>query len=64
MRLPHQFLRPFLAVGVLGGHTTFSTYAVGVLDTASADAAVTLLYAGLTVLAGLTAAGLGLLFAR
>jgi CrcB protein len=25
---PHRLLRPFLGVGVLGGFTTFSTYAV------------------------------------
>ncbi|QKW20923.1 CrcB family protein [Kitasatospora sp. NA04385] len=27
-RAPHPLLRPFLATGVLGGFTTFSTYAV------------------------------------
>lgn len=25
---PHRLLRPFLGIGVLGGYTTFSTYAV------------------------------------
>jgi len=28
---PHRFLRPFLAIGLLGGYTTFSTYAGGVM---------------------------------
>lgn len=27
---PHRLLRPFLGIGVLGGFTTFSTYAVDV----------------------------------
>ncbi|MBB5791576.1 fluoride efflux transporter CrcB [Jiangella mangrovi] len=27
---PHRLLRPFLGIGVLGGYTTFSTYAVDV----------------------------------
>jgi fluoride exporter len=28
---PRRYLRPFLAVGLLGGYTTFSTYAAGVM---------------------------------
>jgi fluoride exporter len=28
---PRRFLRPFLAVGLIGGYTTFSSYAGGVL---------------------------------
>ncbi len=28
---PRRFLRPFLAVGLIGGYTTFSTYAGGVM---------------------------------
>ena len=28
MTAPHRLLRPFLGVGVLGGYTTFSAYAV------------------------------------
>jgi fluoride exporter len=28
---PRRFLRPFLAIGLVGGYTTFSTYAGGVL---------------------------------
>ncbi|MFE2979438.1 fluoride efflux transporter FluC [Streptomyces sp. NPDC059258] len=48
-RITHPLVRPFLGVGVLGGFTTFSTYAAGVSDllvrqevlTAMAYAAVT-----------------------
>ncbi|ANN16743.1 chromosome condensation protein CrcB [Amycolatopsis orientalis] len=29
---PHRLLRPFLGVGILGGYTTFSTYATETLD--------------------------------
>ena len=28
---PRRFLRPFLAIGLIGGYTTFSTYAGGVM---------------------------------
>jgi len=28
---PRRLLRPFLAIGLIGGYTTFSTYAAGVL---------------------------------
>ena len=28
---PRRFLRPFLAIGLIGGYTTFSTYAGGVV---------------------------------
>ncbi|GLW02040.1 FluC/FEX family fluoride channel [Streptomyces lavendulae] len=53
---PHPLVRPFLGVGVLGGFTTFSTYAVefsGLLDAGRAQ--VALAYAGLTVAAALGA---------
>jgi fluoride exporter len=45
---PRRFLRPFLAVGLIGGYTTFSTYAGGVM---------TLLTGGATALAALYALG-------
>lgn len=61
----HPAVRPFLGVGVLGGFTTFSTYAVeahqlltdGHLATAG-------LYLGLTVVTALLAVVLGLVLAR
>ncbi|MFJ9644571.1 FluC/FEX family fluoride channel [Streptomyces sp. NPDC004244] len=52
----HPLLRPFAGVGVLGGFTTFSTYAAGfarLLDGGEAELA--LAYAGLTVVAALGA---------
>ena len=36
---PRRFLRPFLAVGLLGGYTTFSTYAGGVMTLLTSHAA-------------------------
>jgi fluoride exporter len=58
---PHRYLRPFLAVGLIGGYTTFSTYAGGVLTLligkapATADA-----YALTSVFAALVAVWFGL----
>ncbi len=60
VRPAHRLVRPFLGVGVLGGFTTFSTYAVeihGLLAPGSAGVAFaylggTLLAAMLAVLAG------------
>lgn len=37
MRQAHRLVRPCLGVGVLGGYTTFSTYAVDALSMARAD---------------------------
>lgn len=55
-RTAHPLVRPFAGVGVLGGFTTFSAYALDVsrlLDEGAAGTA--LAYAGLTVLAALGA---------
>ena len=61
----HRLLRPFLGVGVLGGYTTFSTYAVDVRQLAAAGAAWTgLLYLAGTLLAALAAVYLGIAGAR
>jgi fluoride exporter len=59
----HRLVRPFLGVGVLGGFTTFSTYAVeihtllrpGTVGVAFAYLAGTLVAAMLAVLAGVLA---------
>jgi len=53
---PHPLLRPFLGVGILGGYTTFSTFAEetrGLL--ADGRAAEALAYVALSVTAGLAA---------
>lgn len=63
----HPYLRPFLAVGVLGGYTTFSAYALdaqilladGRLMAAAGYLVGTLLAALLAVLVGLGLAGGG-----
>ncbi|MER7461631.1 CrcB family protein [Streptomyces sp. NPDC097981] len=57
---PHPLLRPFAGVGVLGGFTTFSTYAVEfsrLLD--AGEAGTALAYAGLTVAAAMGAVWAG-----
>jgi CrcB protein len=52
----HRLLRPFLGVGVLGGYTTFSTYAVDVQQLVAAGAAPTaLVYLAGTLVAALVA---------
>jgi CrcB protein len=54
-----RLLRPFLGVGVLGGYTTFSTYAVDVTRLVSAGSART----ALAYLAGTVIAALGAVYA-
>jgi CrcB protein len=58
---PHPLLRPFVATGVLGGFTTFSTYALDVaqlLEHGRVDTA--LLYLVVTALGAVCAAGIGM----
>lgn len=52
----HRLVRPFFGTGVLGGFTTFSTYAVDIERLVDAGRARTgLAYLGLTLLAALAA---------
>lgn len=61
----HPLLRPFLGVGVLGGYTTFSTYAVQTRGLwADGDPGLALLYAALTPALALAAVVAGVLTAR
>jgi CrcB protein len=61
----HPLLRPFLGVGVLGGFTTFSTYAVDIQQLVAAGAARTgLLYLGGTLVAALAAVYTGMTLTR
>lgn len=61
----HRLLRPFLGVGVLGGFTTFSSYAVEAQQLVDgAHLAVAALYLALTVVAALVAVVLGLTVTR
>ncbi|TNH31681.1 CrcB family protein [Micromonospora orduensis] len=56
----HPLARPFLGVGVLGGFTTFSTYAVDVQQALVAGAPGTAVaYLAATLLGALVAVGLG-----
>lgn len=60
-----RLIRPFLGTGVLGGFTTFSTYAVEVQRLVESGAARTgLLYLVLTPFAALAAVSLGVVLTR
>ncbi|WP_205857781.1 fluoride efflux transporter FluC [Phytoactinopolyspora endophytica] len=53
---PHRLLRPFIGVGVLGGYTTFSAYAVEVRELLADDrAAMALAYLAVTPVVALLA---------
>ncbi|EFE75788.1 camphor resistance protein CrcB [Streptomyces filamentosus NRRL 15998] len=53
-RVPHPLVRPFLGVGVLGGYTTFSTYAADVSGLlVRQEVAVAMAYAAATAVAAL-----------
>ncbi|MFD7662232.1 fluoride efflux transporter FluC [Streptomyces sp. NPDC059788] len=54
---PHRLLRPFLGTGILGGFTTFSTYAVDIEHlTATGQPALAVACLAATLLGALTAA--------
>ncbi len=58
---PRRYLRPFLAIGLIGGYTTFSTYAGGVMTLLTGGApALADAYALTSILAALVAVWLGL----
>jgi fluoride exporter len=62
---PRRILRPFLAIGLLGGYTTFSTYAGGVMTLLTAHAwALADSYALTSILAALVAVWCGMKAAR
>jgi fluoride exporter len=62
---PRRFLRPFLAVGLIGGYTTFSTYAGGVMTLLTGGRlALADSYALTSVLAALVAVWCGMKSAR
>lgn len=64
-RRPHPLLRPLLGVGVLGGYTTFSTWAVDVVDLAVAGRPGTaLVHVLVTPVAAVLACALGIGVAR
>jgi fluoride exporter len=57
---PRRFLRAFLAIGLIGGYTTFSTYAAGVMTLLSGRApALADAYALTSILAALVAVWAG-----
>lgn len=59
-RPAHPLVRPFLGVGVLGGFTTFSTYALDFTDLLERTESITaLLYAAGTVVGAMGAVWLG-----
>ena len=62
---PRRFLRPFLAVGLVGGYTTFSTFAGGVMTLLTGHAeALADAYALTSILAALVAVWCGMKAAR
>lgn len=57
---PHPWLRPFLGVGVLGGWTTFSSFALDVHElVTSGHPGTAAAYLGVSFVVGLAAVGCG-----
>ncbi|MGW1737731.1 fluoride efflux transporter FluC [Nocardia sp. NPDC001965] len=64
-RPAHPLVRPFLGVGVLGGFTTFSTYAEGIRALIDTDTALLgAVYLASTLFAAVAAGALGIGLAR
>lgn len=63
-RSTHRLVRPFLGTGVLGGYTTFSTYAVETERLLSDHLLLALLYLLCTALAAMLAVRAGVLATR
>ena len=62
---PRRYLRPLLAVGLIGGYTTFSTYAAGVMTLLTGGApALADAYALTSIFAALAAVWAGMKAAR
>jgi CrcB protein len=62
---PRRYLRPFLAVGLIGGYTTFSTYAGGVMRLLTGGSpALATAYALTSILSALVAVWCGMKAAR
>ena len=65
VRRPHRLIRPFLGVGLLGGYTTFSTYAVETQRLIQAgDPRVAFAYFAGTAITALLAVQVGVLLGR
>ena len=65
VRRPHRLIRPFLGVGLLGGYTTFSTYAVEIQRLIQAgDPRIAFAYFGATIVGALLAVQAGVLLVR
>jgi CrcB protein len=62
---PHRLVRPFVGVGLLGGYTTFSTYAVETQRLIQAsDPRMAFAYFGATIVGALLAVQAGVLLVR
>ena len=65
VRRPHRLIRPFVGVGLLGGYTTFSTYAVETQRLIQAgDPRMAFAYFGATLVGALLAVQAGVLLIR